>query len=995
VAQVCIDFKHHEVLVRHTINIGPLFERPLELCVYLADCSTRLVHLYPTEADELEQLAEQFEKHACDMIDQCESGAEAEAALRTAGTALLDGADVYIFALECGLKSLMSVKLVKQYTEDVWTRADVHLHRTGIDADLRQNSESEGAALARVVKVEDKRFQNSVSKRFGPVSIFPIILVQRMFTAAAECVLIVLVSPIAELMCRTEQPALAQFCRRRLAMLALRWSYPQTKCYMALLLHLSLLALVLSAASQYSPIASLSEFSWSEVGIYFYALGFFLSECYQMKNLVLERLRVQSLHEAYLLAAEDWDGSVQNLAIALKEYYRSSNQLDLIVVVLFAANFILRRQELQKSQGNDAISDSQEWSRYVFGVNIILLVVRFIDLCSFNRHLGPLWITLQSMVQDILLFSFMAAALIVAFSGCLQVVFWRSPDVFFYPSDTVEFVLMTFFGEYDTEELYDAEPVWGRIIMISLLVLGTIVQLNLLIAMLTSTYEDKKDHSAAEWRLVRSRIVVEFSDAVRSVMELPLLNVVYFVSSPVLRWLFPAVWSDSLDQEPSEDWLRSPPALRTGLPYYYNDRRSLYLQNTAEFQGELTVTVHRARNLPEARDELDGLNEPYCSVVIGSQQQETDVVHEQWDKDERFAVWNEEVKLGTTQRFRDPLRITVYDSDFGRDDVLGYVELPLSKKMLNKLTDNPICEAAYRLRRLADKEPTDGSTDPLLSGSCCNEEDGAGEIVLSLSYIPVRSLSTVPVPKPRSNQAPEPEISAPRSVPTGQAEGERDFSTELILTFMLRDYRHPFVTFYERPRKATVRSHDTLRSIIDTMFTVQQNASDVDIVAEGWRRNNVIVAHVPRECLSDMRHFVGPFQARVPSTSQRCTTLLGLDLNEFPDKRLRDYFSNGRRPAAVDRLLAESVFLLLRNDTDRRPGIAEQNWAFLKKNPQQELHLRSQQRAVADRATKLVLHNELLQKFTELQDQFKKHHMLQQLKQAVPREAVPPKNTRA
>ena len=86
-AQVCIDFKHHEVLVRHTINIGTLFERPLELCVYLADCSTRLVHLYPTEADELEQLAEQFEKHACDMIDQCESGAEAEAALRTAGTA--------------------------------------------------------------------------------------------------------------------------------------------------------------------------------------------------------------------------------------------------------------------------------------------------------------------------------------------------------------------------------------------------------------------------------------------------------------------------------------------------------------------------------------------------------------------------------------------------------------------------------------------------------------------------------------------------------------------------------------------------------------------------------------------------------------------------------------------------------------------------------------------------------------------------------------------
>lgn len=934
----------------------------------------------------MQALAEQFEQHACDMIDQCESGAEAEAALRSAGTALLNGADVYIFALQSGLKSLMSSKLVKQYTEDVWTGADVHLHRTGIDADLRQDNDPEGVALARMVKIEDKRFQKAVGRRVGPVSIFPFILVQRVFITAVECALIVLVSPIAEIMSRLEQPALAQVCRRRLAMYSLTWSYPQIKCYMALLLHLSLLGSVLFSASHYSPTVVPTDFSWTELGIYFYALGFFLAELYQLKNLLLERVRVQSLHEAYLLAVEDWDDTVVNLKVALEEYTRSANQLDLIIAGLFLANYILKRQEL--ASRIDGTSDqSEERSQYVFGVNILLLVLRFLDLCSFNRHLGPLWITLQSMVQDILLFSFIAAALIVAFSGCLQVVFWRQPDVFFYAGDTVEFVLMTFFGEYDTEGLYKTEPIWGRLIMITLLVLGTIVQLNLLIAMLTSTYEDKKDHSAAEWRLVRARIVVEFSDAVRSAMELPLLNIVYCIGSPVLRLLFPAIWSSNTEKEPSEDWLRSPPALRTGLPYYYNDRRSLYLQNTADFQGELTVTVHRAKNLLEATYEHDGLNEAYCTVSIGPQKHETEIVQEHRDKGsgERVAIWEEEVKLGTTQRFREPLQITVFDSDYGRDDSLGRVELPLSKKMLTKLKGKPSTRW-YRVRNFTNERQHDTATDPLLSAG--HEPDGAAyaEMLITLAYSDVRSASTnLSAFTPR----PGPKISLPQSTPTRQDPAmnvEESLSTdpELRLTFMMRDYRHPFVTFYEQPRKVTVRAHDTLRSIIDDMFVAQQNANDVDVLAEGWHRDNIIVAHVPRECLSDMRHFVGPFEAKEPSRPQRCTTLLGLELDKQPDKCLRDYFCNGRRPAAVDRLLTESVFLLLRNDKEHRPGIPEKEWAYLKKNPQQELHLRSQQRANVDRATKLVLHKELLQKFAELQDQ---------LTQIVPQEAVPPKTT--
>jgi hypothetical protein len=136
----------------------------------------------------------------------------------------------------------------------------------------------------------------------------------------------------------------------------------------------------------------------------------------------------------------------------------------------------------------------------------------------------------------------------------------------------------------------------------------------------------------------------------------------------------------------------------------------------------------------------------------------------------------------------------------------------------------------------------------------------------------------------------------------------------------------------------------TVVKVINEIFEVQSKAVDVSMTAEGWTRDNIVLAHVPRKCLSDMRYFIGPFPEKMPSGSQRFTTLL-LDKS----KRLRDYFSIGRRPAVVERLLVESMFLLLRLDTD------VEGWAYLKKNPQQEIHKRSQQQEATDRATKIMM----------------------------------------
>ena len=164
--------------------------------------------------------------------------------------------------------------------------------------------------------------------------------------------------------------------------------------------------------------------------------------------------------------------------------------------------------------------------------------------------LGPLLITLGRMLSDIGLFAIIACALIFAFTGAFQSVYQHQVGSFKKFGQTVKFCVMMFFGDWgEVEELvYQPEPVVGPLLFITLLVLGTVVQLNLLIAMLTSTYEETKANAAKEWRLSRSLIVLEFTDQVRSVGDLPLLNIARLALFP-LTLLFPSVWAKEEETE--------------------------------------------------------------------------------------------------------------------------------------------------------------------------------------------------------------------------------------------------------------------------------------------------------------------------------------------------------------------------------------------------------------------------------------------------------------
>jgi len=94
--------------------------------------------------------------------------------------------------------------------------------------------------------------------------------------------------------------------------------------------------------------------------------------------------------------------------------------------------------------------------------------------------------------------------------------------------------------------------------------------------------------------------------------------------------------------------------------------------------GNLRVTVIEGRNL--ARKDFFSKSDPYCVLTIHSkmnialfaQKQQTAVIN-----NNQSPFWNQTFFMSVKNPQTDLLKITVYDSDPGRDDVIGAVEIPL------------------------------------------------------------------------------------------------------------------------------------------------------------------------------------------------------------------------------------------------------------------------------------------------------------------------------
>jgi hypothetical protein len=176
---------------------------------------------------------------------------------------------------------------------------------------------------------------------------------------------------------------------------------------------------------------------------------------------------------------------------------------------------------------------------FILSMLFIVCCFRLIHVFSIYKPLGVMYIiVVESICKDVKVFGIFCAIVIAAFTVGSMFFCWVSPDCTFDPTIFVYMVLpVTDNVEYDMASSDHLSTGWypnsgwtttGNAYWDSVMKLYTtvyyilmlIVMLNLLIAMLSSTYQDIMDDSLAEWRQVYTQIVKEYFEG--PVLPLPL-----------------------------------------------------------------------------------------------------------------------------------------------------------------------------------------------------------------------------------------------------------------------------------------------------------------------------------------------------------------------------------------------------------------------------------------------------------------------------------------
>ncbi|KFD47429.1 hypothetical protein M513_11698 [Trichuris suis] len=239
------------------------------------------------------------------------------------------------------------------------------------------------------------------------------------------------------------------------------------------------------------------------------------------------------------------------------------NILDFITNTLYVATITLRviayvwvENELKSPETNHLgrMLPRRYWNEWdptlisecVFATANIFSSLKVIHMFTINPHLGPLRISLGRMIIDIVKFFFVYTLVIFAFACGLHQLFWyyswmrksecqRSGNLLLSEESlldykhscnpkvssfsnlfvTVETLFWSIFGLVDMDTFRLKEPhrttEWfGKTMFGTYDVISTIVLLNMLIAMMSNSYQYISNQADVEWKFARSKLWIEY-----------------------------------------------------------------------------------------------------------------------------------------------------------------------------------------------------------------------------------------------------------------------------------------------------------------------------------------------------------------------------------------------------------------------------------------------------------------------------------------------------
>ncbi|KAL7030847.1 hypothetical protein ACKWTF_006807 [Chironomus riparius] len=194
----------------------------------------------------------------------------------------------------------------------------------------------------------------------------------------------------------------------------------------------------------------------------------------------------------------------------------------------------------------------EEWSPYdpmllsegAFAAGMIFSFLKLVHIFSINPHLGPLQVSLGRMIIDIIKFFFIYTLVLFAFGCGLNQLMWYYADLeknkcYHLPSglpdfdnnekacgiwrrfanlfETSQSLFWASFGlvdlmAFDLTGIKSFTRFWALLMFGSYSVINIIVLLNMLIAMMSNSYQIISERSDSEWKFARSKLWISYFD---------------------------------------------------------------------------------------------------------------------------------------------------------------------------------------------------------------------------------------------------------------------------------------------------------------------------------------------------------------------------------------------------------------------------------------------------------------------------------------------------
>eukprot|EP01083_Nonionella_stella_P100230 282393_1 len=221
----------------------------------------------------------------------------------------------------------------------------------------------------------------------------------------------------------------------------------------------------------------------------------------------------------------------------------ATNYMDVFISLLFIASLVIRiigsvrgpPCVTEEYATRDCYADSSFYTVFIilWSLSTMLLWLRLFTFMILSHSLGPMVQMIIRMMSDIGTFFKIMLVLFLGFSMCLMFVLQDVHDSFESPFSSILTLLRAILGDFDFTAFANEEDVnnsllyYGIAVMLIYLVIGSLVFLNLLIAMMAKTFDSIQDDTTSAIVFSRFQLAMVY-DNNATFMPAP-LNIVAFV----------------------------------------------------------------------------------------------------------------------------------------------------------------------------------------------------------------------------------------------------------------------------------------------------------------------------------------------------------------------------------------------------------------------------------------------------------------------------------